>query len=73
MLQNDGYTLHYPNGNSEDLQKQILLLLQVRSRIPTPLGHSLTAFLPQHWYRMRGLTPPRAMPAVACPQPELLP
>ncbi|GAA6019404.1 hypothetical protein JCM11491_004817 [Sporobolomyces phaffii] len=27
--------------------------------------------LAQHWYRMRGLTPPSALPAVACPQPEL--
>ncbi|GAA5869600.1 hypothetical protein JCM3774_005491 [Rhodotorula dairenensis] len=27
--------------------------------------------LVQHWYRMRGLTPPSAMPAVACPQPTL--
>ncbi|KAM0754756.1 glycoside hydrolase [Meredithblackwellia eburnea MCA 4105] len=25
----------------------------------------------QHWYRMRGLTPPKTMPAVACPQPAL--
>ncbi|ORY88907.1 hypothetical protein BCR35DRAFT_329794, partial [Leucosporidium creatinivorum] len=51
---NDGYTLSYPNGNSSDLQKQILLLIQ-------------------HWHRMRGLTPPTSLPAVACPQPELLP
>ncbi|GAA5858364.1 hypothetical protein JCM1840_001167 [Sporobolomyces johnsonii] len=27
--------------------------------------------LMQHWYRMRGLTPPSALPAVACPQPPL--
>ncbi|GAA5823456.1 hypothetical protein JCM3770_006043 [Rhodotorula araucariae] len=27
--------------------------------------------LMKHWYRMRGLTPPSALPAVACPQPEL--
>ncbi|GAA5938373.1 uncharacterized protein JCM15063_000718 [Sporobolomyces koalae] len=27
--------------------------------------------LAQHWYRMRGLKPPSALPAVACPQPEL--
>ncbi|GAA6014735.1 hypothetical protein JCM8202_001643 [Rhodotorula sphaerocarpa] len=27
--------------------------------------------LVQHWYRMRGLTPPSALPAVACPQPTL--
>ncbi|KAM0788312.1 hypothetical protein ACM66B_001455 [Microbotryomycetes sp. NB124-2] len=25
----------------------------------------------QHWYRMRGMTPPSSLPAVACPQPEL--
>ncbi|KAI5481657.1 mannan endo-1,4-beta-mannosidase, glycoside hydrolase family 5 protein [Pseudohyphozyma bogoriensis] len=25
----------------------------------------------QHWYRMRGLTAPSALPAVACPQPAL--
>ncbi|TNY24545.1 glycoside hydrolase superfamily [Rhodotorula diobovata] len=29
--------------------------------------------LMKHWYRMRGLTPPSALPAVACPQPELEP
>ncbi|GAA5898520.1 uncharacterized protein JCM6883_003341 [Sporobolomyces salmoneus] len=29
--------------------------------------------LAQHWYRIRGLTPPSALPAVACPQPELTP
>lgn len=28
--------------------------------------------LVQHWYRMRGLTPPTALPAVACPQPALV-
>ncbi|KAL8286423.1 hypothetical protein RQP46_004440 [Phenoliferia psychrophenolica] len=27
----------------------------------------------QHWYRMRGLAPPSTLPAVACPQPALLP
>ncbi|KAK4051914.1 hypothetical protein OIV83_002619 [Microbotryomycetes sp. JL201] len=27
--------------------------------------------LVQHWYRMRGLSPPSSLPAVACPQPEL--
>ncbi|KAK4058341.1 hypothetical protein OIO90_000499 [Microbotryomycetes sp. JL221] len=27
--------------------------------------------LVQHWHRMRGLTPPSVLPAVACPQPEL--
>ncbi|CEQ41442.1 SPOSA6832_03175 [Sporobolomyces salmonicolor] len=49
---NDGYSLMYPNGNTNALQKQALLLMQ-------------------HWYRMRGLTPPSALPAVACPQPAL--
>ncbi|CDR37878.1 RHTO0S03e00562g1_1 [Rhodotorula toruloides] len=51
---NDGYTLMYPNGNTQALRTQAWYLMQ-------------------HWYRMRGLTPPAALPAVACPQPELLP
>ncbi|KAK4700402.1 mannan endo-1,4-beta-mannosidase, partial [Phenoliferia sp. Uapishka_3] len=51
---NDGYSLLYPNGNNDDEQSQILLVVQ-------------------HWYRMRGLEIPNTMPAVACPQPALLP
>lgn len=42
-----------------------------------PNGNSATLqaqilLLVQHWHRLRGLTPPTAMPAVACPQPALL-
>lgn len=73
ILQNDGYTLSYPNGNSSDLQKQILLLIQVRRSHRLLSDTSLTLSGLQHWYRLRGLTPPTALPAVACPQPELLP
>ncbi|KAM0751781.1 glycoside hydrolase [Meredithblackwellia eburnea MCA 4105] len=47
---NDGYSMYYPNGNTADLQANILLVVQ-------------------HWYRVRGLTPPSVLNSVQCPQP----
>lgn len=68
--------MYYPNGNSDYLQGQILKVIKVRTHAssPTPsqqLADAVTCVDLQHWYRMRGLTPPDSMPAVACPQPEL--
>lgn len=63
----------YPNGDSSTLQAKALKLAQVRdlSLVDDPSAFLADALSRQHWHRMRGLTPPSALPAVACPQPEL--
>jgi hypothetical protein len=77
--QNDGYTLAYPNGMSSNLKAPALALVQVHvlpppfvpDSSPGSVAHAANLFAMQHYYRMRGLTPPSALPAVACPQPTL--
>lgn len=38
-LQNDGYSLYYPNGMNSSMNKAAIKLMKVRSPVPLPLVH----------------------------------